>query len=302
LRRTTSTRDAVRCSSAVARAAGAERSAWTSGAGSTYAHGSPHAPRCLSGRCSASSTAPPAGDPGQAPRSAPSSAGSPLRRGLGVAPGRTSCATPTPSSWPARASRSTSSSANSGTQPRHDLHLPARNRPRGDHRRRPRPTRADDVGQRRAATLSYRIARRERPSAPAPDASRPLRLDPQRSRTRPNRHVNHTGPDSRSRRSEIHNLNRWRASGPLEDPRRPAISPRRSPGLIGNGLAVTEAEDRRRAGEQRGRAHDRSDDRRATSRPDRCRGLRAAAMVPLETDRNDPVSARSALFIARIKA
>jgi hypothetical protein len=30
--------------------------------------------------------------------------------------------------------------------------------------------------------------------------------------------------------------------------------------------------------------------------------LRAAAMVPLETDRNDPVSARSALFIARIKA
>jgi hypothetical protein len=45
-----------------------------------------------------------------------------------------------------------------------------------------------------------------------------------------------------------------------------------------------------------------SDDRRATSRPDRCRGLRAAAMVPLETDRNDPVSARSALFIARIKA
>jgi hypothetical protein len=26
------------------------------------------------------------------------------------------------------------------------------------------------------------------------------------------------------------------------------------------------------------------------------------AMVPLETDRNDPVSARSALFVARIKA
>jgi hypothetical protein len=142
-RSTTSTRDAVRCSSAAARAAGAERSAWTSGAGSTFAHGSPHAPRCLSGRCSASSTAPPAGDPGQAPRSARSSAGSPLRRGLGVASRRTSCATPTPSSWPARASRSTSSCANSGTQPRHDLHLPARNRPRGDHRRRPRPTRAD---------------------------------------------------------------------------------------------------------------------------------------------------------------
>jgi hypothetical protein len=51
-------------------------------------------------------------------------------------------------------------------QSRHDLDLPARNRPRGDHRRRPRATRPDDVGQRRAATLSHQIAKRERPSAP----------------------------------------------------------------------------------------------------------------------------------------
>ena len=38
-------------------------------------------------------------------------------------------------------------------QPRHHLDLPARNRPRGDHRHRPDTPRADDVGQRRAAAL-----------------------------------------------------------------------------------------------------------------------------------------------------
>jgi integrase len=58
---------------------------------------------------------PTAGDRGQAPRSAPSSAGSPLRRESGVASRRTSCATRTRWSSPARASRSTSSSASSGT-------------------------------------------------------------------------------------------------------------------------------------------------------------------------------------------
>jgi hypothetical protein len=52
-------------------------------------------------------------------------------------------------------------------QPRHDLYLPPRNRPRGDHRHRPYPTRPDDVGQRRAATLIDRIIKRERPGAPA---------------------------------------------------------------------------------------------------------------------------------------
>jgi len=52
-------------------------------------------------------------------------------------------------------------------QPRHDVDLPPRNRPRGDHRHRPHTTRPDDVGQRRAATLIDRIAKRERPSAPA---------------------------------------------------------------------------------------------------------------------------------------
>ena len=48
-------------------------------------------------------------------------------------------------------------------QPRHDLDLPPANRSRGDHRRGTRPPRADDVGQRRAATLTERDHQRERP-------------------------------------------------------------------------------------------------------------------------------------------
>ena len=39
-------------------------------------------------------------------------------------------------------------------QPRHDIHLPARNRSRGDHRHRPHAPGADDVRQRRPAALS----------------------------------------------------------------------------------------------------------------------------------------------------
>jgi integrase len=46
-------------------------------------------------------------------------------------------------------------------------------RSRGDHRRGARTPRADDVGQRRAQTLSDKIGRRERPGAPA----RPLRSE-----------------------------------------------------------------------------------------------------------------------------
>ena len=77
--------------------------------------GSPPASSCRSGRCSASSTARPAGGRGRAPTRASSSAGSPPRRVSGAASRRTSCATPTPSSSPARACRSTSSSASSAT-------------------------------------------------------------------------------------------------------------------------------------------------------------------------------------------
>jgi len=58
-----------------------------------------------SDRCSASSTARPAGGPGPAPTCASNSAGSPPKRVSVAASRRTSYATPTPSSSPARACR-----------------------------------------------------------------------------------------------------------------------------------------------------------------------------------------------------
>ena len=51
-------------------------------------------------------------------------------------------------------------------QPRHHVHLPARHRSRRNPRRRPRTPRADDVGQRRATSLSGHH-KRERLGAPA---------------------------------------------------------------------------------------------------------------------------------------
>jgi integrase len=66
------------------------------------------------GPLSASSTGRRADDRGRAPRFAPSFADSPRGRASGVGSRRISCATPTRWSSPARACRSTSSSANSG--------------------------------------------------------------------------------------------------------------------------------------------------------------------------------------------
>jgi hypothetical protein len=77
-------------------------------AGSSCGPGSPRATSSRSGRCSASSTARPAGGPGRAPTCASSSAGSPPKRVFGVASRRTSCGTPTPSSSRVNAFRSTS--------------------------------------------------------------------------------------------------------------------------------------------------------------------------------------------------
>ena len=74
-------------------------------AGRSSRPGSPPASSSRPGRCSASSTARPAGDRGRVPTCASSSAGSPPKRVSGVALRRTSCATPTRSSSPARASR-----------------------------------------------------------------------------------------------------------------------------------------------------------------------------------------------------
>jgi hypothetical protein len=83
------------------------------GAGSSCRPGSPPGLSCRSDRCSASSTDRREAGPGRAPASGSSSVGSPPRRVSGGALRRISCATPTPSSSPGKACRSTSSSASS---------------------------------------------------------------------------------------------------------------------------------------------------------------------------------------------
>jgi hypothetical protein len=102
---TSSTLGADRCWCATAREGGDARSAWTSGAGSTCGHGWTHGPSCRSGRCSAFSTARPAGGRGRAPPSAASSAGSLPALELGIGSPRTNCATPTLLSSPVKACR-----------------------------------------------------------------------------------------------------------------------------------------------------------------------------------------------------
>jgi hypothetical protein len=114
----------------------------------------------------ASSTVTPAGDRGGAPRFAPSFAGSPHAQASGAGSRRTSCAMRTRSARPGEHPAQHHPAPTRARQPRYDVDLPARNRPRGDHRRRPYTPRPDDVGQRRAATLSHRVPGRERPALP----------------------------------------------------------------------------------------------------------------------------------------
>jgi hypothetical protein len=103
------------------------------------------------GPLSASLTARPAGDRGQALPFAPGSAGSPPTPESGAAVCRTRCATRIRSSSPVRALRTTSSSASSAT-------------PTAAPRRS--TCSADDVGQRGAATLTA-TQQAGRPGAPA---------------------------------------------------------------------------------------------------------------------------------------
>jgi hypothetical protein len=81
------------------------RSEWRAGAGSSLDRGWSPESSSRSGRCSASSTARPAGGPGPVPTRASNLAGSPAERVSGPASRRTSCATPTPWSSRARACR-----------------------------------------------------------------------------------------------------------------------------------------------------------------------------------------------------
>lgn len=96
---------ADRCWCATARVGAAARSEWMLGVGSSCAPGLRLVSICLSDRCSASSTAPPRDEPGQAPVFASSCAGSPLRRGCDVGSRLISCGTPTRSSSRERAYR-----------------------------------------------------------------------------------------------------------------------------------------------------------------------------------------------------
>ena len=103
---------------------------WT---GSSCGAGSTPALSYRSGRCSASSTDQREAGHGRPPASGSSSVGSPPRRACGGGSRRTSCATPTRSSSPAKACRSTAAAR--PRQPRHDLDLS----PRGSTPKRSSP-------------------------------------------------------------------------------------------------------------------------------------------------------------------
>jgi integrase len=77
-----------------------------------------------------------------------------VRAGVRAASRRTSCATRTR----ARRAAEHHPAPARPRQPRHDLDLPPRHRPRGDHRDRPHAPSADDVRQRRPAALSVASA------------------------------------------------------------------------------------------------------------------------------------------------
>src|SRR4051794_36529971 len=87
------------------RAAGAARSAWTTGPGSSSNYGSRLGSSCRSDRCSASSTVRHADGRGQPAPPAQNCDASPARPGCVGASRRTSSATRTPSKWPAKACR-----------------------------------------------------------------------------------------------------------------------------------------------------------------------------------------------------
>lgn len=165
------------------REGGDARSAWTSGGWGSCAPGSPHAPSCRLGRCSASSTASPAGDRGRAPRCAASFAASPHGQPFGVAPPhqlRHAHAL----ELAREAFRLTSSSANSVTptaaRRRSNSKASIQRRIIATVRARRAPMMSS---QRRAATLSDRVASRSAPARPLrPDRSRCLRVHSRRSR------------------------------------------------------------------------------------------------------------------------
>jgi hypothetical protein len=133
--------------------------------GNSCAPGSTRASSCPWARCSASSTGARGDTRGRPPQSRASSAASRPGRASAGGSRHTSCATRTRSSSPARACRSTSFSANSGTPTSAPPASTSKASTRGDHRHRPHAPAADDVGQRRAQALT--TATQEEWEAPA---------------------------------------------------------------------------------------------------------------------------------------
>jgi hypothetical protein len=80
-------------------------------------------------------------------------------------------------------------------QPRHDQHLPAGHRHRGDHRRRAHPAGAEDVSDRRTPALTNAPA-----AGASPRRSRPSRERPHRREKRPSRAVRRRPSDTLDRR------------------------------------------------------------------------------------------------------
>jgi hypothetical protein len=138
-------------SSAMARAASAARLGWIIGPGSRSRRGSRLASHFPSARLCALSAVLRAGDPGQHQPPERPFAVSPSTLAFGVASLPTSYDMPTPSRWPARASRSTSYIGSSAMRPRDHLGLPARHRQQRDHRHGAPPSGPGIAGKRRTS-------------------------------------------------------------------------------------------------------------------------------------------------------
>jgi hypothetical protein len=126
--------------------------------GSSSNHGSRSGSSCRSDRCSASSTVRHAHGRGQPAPPAQNCNASPARPGCGGASRRTSCATRTPSKWPAKVCADRHPTPARPHQPRHHLDLRPRHRQHRDHRHRPRPPCADGPRRQLARALTPRPA------------------------------------------------------------------------------------------------------------------------------------------------
>jgi hypothetical protein len=128
----------------------AERKGGAPGRAAVLHHRWPHGRAALVGRCGPLGVAP-ARDSRGSQASLRATPAAPRSRARARPPGRPAQHHP---------------AATRAHQPRHDVDLPAGDRPRGDHRHRPYTPGADDVRQRGASTLSERITSGSAPALP----------------------------------------------------------------------------------------------------------------------------------------